>query len=40
MSGERDLRRLLDGMTPEQVPGEYVFVLAPSDAAVTGVPAG
>jgi hypothetical protein len=40
MSGERDLRRLLDGMTPERVPGEYVFVLAPSDAAVTGVPAG
>jgi hypothetical protein len=36
MAGERDLGRLLAGMTPERVPGEYVFVVSPEP----GVPAG
>jgi len=37
MAGERDLGRLLAEMTPEQIPGEYVFVVSPEPGAAAGL---
>ncbi|MEU5010030.1 ACT domain-containing protein [Streptomyces sp. NPDC021749] len=37
MAGEKDLRKLLAGMSPQLNPGEYVFTVAPDGRIPAGV---